>query len=58
MISPVNSQSSVHLSGATPPKHKPPPPAQQKTNPPQDTVKLSPEARAASGDVDDDGDSH
>ncbi len=57
MISPVNSQSSVQVSGATPPKHNPPP-AQQKTNPPQDTVKLSPEARAASGDVDHDGDSH
>jgi len=54
MISPVNSQSSVQVSG----EHKPPPPAQQKTNPPQDTVKLSPEARAASGDVDHDGDSH
>ncbi len=57
MISPVNSLSSVNLSGSTPSTHNAPP-AQQKTNPPQDTVKLSPEARAASGDVDHDGDSH
>lgn len=57
MISPVNSQSSVNLSRATQPKHNPVPP-QQKTNPPQDTVKLSQAARAARGDVDHDGDSH
>jgi len=56
MISPVNSQSSIQMSGTTHPKHNPPP-VQQKTNPPQDTVQLSPEARAARGDADHDGDS-
>ena len=54
MINPVNSTSSVYSPTAatkTPPA-APPKPA------PQDSVQLSPAAKAAAGDIDHDGDSH
>lgn len=57
MINPISSLSGLHMSGAKQSTHNPPP-AHQKTNPPPDTVQLSPEARAAAGDTDHDGDSH
>ncbi len=56
MINPVHSPSNVPQPSAAQPTHQSPP-VHQKNNPPQDTVQLSPQARAAGGDVDHDGDS-
>lgn len=56
MINPVSSLSSLQAAGATPPSQTPGAP--HKPNPAQDTVQLSPAAKAATGDVDHDGDSH
>lgn len=54
MINAVSSVSSLYAANATQQ-----PPAQQKTQQSQqDSVQLSPAARAAAGDVDHDGDSH
>ena len=57
MINPVHTQSTAYTASTahgTPSK----PAAQAKNNPPQDTVQLSPRAKAAAGDADHDGDSH
>ena len=57
MINPVSSSPAVQTHQAAKPAQTPPP-AQHKSSPQQDTVQLSPQARAAAGDVDHDGDSH
>jgi hypothetical protein len=57
MINPVHSSSTAYAASTSrgnPSK----PAAQPKKNPPQDTVQLSPRAKAAAGDADHDGDSH
>ena len=53
MINPVSSLSNLYSPSAA---HSTPPAAPKPT--PQDTVQLSPAAKAAAGDVDHDGDSH
>lgn len=57
MVSPVSNETNIHLQSAQPGTHQTAPAKQQE--PAQDSVHLSPQAKAAaSGDVDHDGDSH
>jgi hypothetical protein len=61
MISPVSSSNITAYDTAQARSAAPaakPPAATPPSNPPQDTVQLSPQALAAAGDVDQDGDSH
>jgi len=60
MTSPVSSYSNPCQVSAAQPRTQSPAAAAPKSKPPQDTVQLSPEAKAAAAaqDVDHDGDSH
>lgn len=57
MINPVGSSHAVQTHPAAKPAQAPHP-APRQSSPKQDTVQLSPQAKAATGDVDHDGDSH